>query len=385
MLPLHFRPTDRIATVAGRAPTPKTLPDDGEQNHALPKDVYESGGVIQAEWKPGVGKTSAKPPASVMQRLRKTGVRMALQVAMTASSIGPMLSPFSSNAQQIGPETKIEQTSRSEDSQKSQDAFAYHATARDFATQQVDSVKQKPVQVLQEKVSDSTDTGGHEDEKSTLLGYDIDTKFARISASPTYKDGLLKAKVKASAVKFSASKEWTKEDGTQVRRGLSTRVRYEGEATYSADGGFGFQSKNLDTELGLEQRYDKTIGNDVQFAHRYFAGARYRYRFGEQQGSEIRALVQTEQKAYKTDAFQVLGQDFGWEASSRQTFETNWGRVDGNGGQGIFQVEGLVTKKINIKVLGKDREVRLKAGPELTYSTRNGFSVSPEVGVKVKL
>jgi len=295
-----------------------------------------------------------------------------------------MFTPSSAKAQGLGSQTKSELPLPVEERDSKPDELAYYVSDRDFAVQATDSVKQKPVQKLPSQVQDSTafDT---DDDKATLLGYELDTKFARISASPRYKDGELRAKVKASAVRFSANKEWTKADGTQVRRGFTTRLRYEGEASYHQDQEFQFQSKYLDTELGLEQRYDKTIENDVKFSHRYFAGARYRYRFGEESGSEVRALLQTEQRFYKNDAFRLLGQDFGWQASSKQTFETNWGKTENIGSHASFELEGLVTKKVELKVLGKKRQIQLKAGPELRYSTRNGFSVRPEVGMKVRL
>lgn len=364
MLPLPLGAQNAAASITGRAPQSRRVAaGEASQGEALPAELFVESNPPPAEWKPSGQPTSRKSRGGVLNDLRKSAVRWALQVAMTASAVGPMLNPYSSNAQQAPEELPKELFVPTEEGE-TQDSLAYQVAPEDLVAQTIDTVKQKSV---------------------ALAGYELDTKFAQLSGSPSYKDGELKGKVKASAVRFSAKKEWAKEDGTQVSRGFSTRLRYEGEATYSGDQGFNFESKHLDAEIGLEQRYHKTLPNQVHFSHRYFVGARYRYRFGEQEGSEARAQVQTEQKAYKTSAIQLFGQNFGWEASSRQTFVTNWGATDNNGAQGIIEVDGALTKTVNVKLLGKEREVRLKAGPELKYSTQDGFSVRPEFGVKVRL
>jgi hypothetical protein len=64
---------------------------------------------------------------------------------------------------------------------------------------------------------------------------------------------------------------------------------------------------------------------------------------------------------------------------------TQWGATENNGAEGIFEVDGALTKTVHVKLLGKEREVRLKAGPEVKYSTQDGFSVRPEFGAKIRL
>lgn len=347
-----------------------------------PSDTYRSAtGAVE---KTAEHTSKDKNSAPVLKRLRKAGVKYALQVALAASSLGPMFTSYSSRAQRTKPEARKEVVFHQQKvDPNAPSLLTYQVSERDFAAKSGDSLKLKDVKVNEQR-NDSTDIGTSE-EKSTLFGYELDSKFAKVSASPRYKDGELKAKVRASLVRFSAKKEWSLQNGTRVQRGYSTRVRYEGEGVFNQDEGFGFRSKHVDAELGVEQRYDKTVGNEIQLSHRYFAGARYRYRFGETEGSEVRALVQTEQKAFKNDGIRILGEDFGWEARSVQTFQTNWGKSENNGAQADFKLEGLLTKKVDIKLLGKKREFRLKAGPEIKYSTRGGWSVSPEVGVKVNL
>jgi hypothetical protein len=363
MRPLPLGSQNGPAPISGRGlSSQRVVADEASHQGADPVDLFEASGASQVEWRPS-GQPTSPRSSGLLINLRNSAARWALHVAMTASTIGPMLGPLSSYAQTTPQEPQKELFAPAEEG-VSQDSRTYQMTAEDFATPG-DTVKQKTV---------------------SPHGYEFDTRFAKISASPRFKDGELKTKVKSSAVRFSARKEWTRENGTQVSRGFTTRLRYEGEATYSGDEGFGFESKYLDAELGVEQRYHKTLQNEVHFVHRYFAGARYRYRFEDQQeGSELRAHLQAEQKAYKTDAVKLFGQNFGWEASARQTFVTQWGATENNGAEGIFEVDGALTKTVHVKLLGKEREVRLKAGPEVKYSTQDGFSVRPEFGAKIRL
>lgn len=359
---LHFAPTRESKT-------------SGQESSPVDGYVGSSPQITEA----AAQETKERPP--VLKRLRLAGVRYALRTALALSSLGPAFVTSTAAAQNLDPTKKNEKVLYKKASTETSGGSVYQVSARDFSAT-VDSVKTKKLRL--EKLDDAIEVAEPED-NPTLLGYELDTRFARISASPRYSDGLLKAKVKASAVRFSAKKEWTLDNGTQVRRGFSSRLRYEGEASLGEEQGFEFRSKHVDAELGLEQRYDRVLADNVGFSHRYFVGGRYRYRFGEQEGSEFRAVFQTEQKMYRKEAFQMFGQDFGWEARARQTFETNWGRVDGNGSQAHFNLEGLITKDVDLKLLGKKRRIKLKAGPEIKYSTRGAWSIGPEFGVKVRL
>lgn len=268
----------------------------------------------------------------------------------------------------------------------------FHSSAPKSIESAGDYLLSETVKGSEATQSESTQQLGQEDSKD-LFGYSIDTKYLKVGGSPGYSKGKIKGKFKADFVRFHAEKTWKTPSGADVVRGISTRLGYRAEAKVAPED-INFQKMDFDKvefrshadlEIGVEQRYHHDLKDGVKFSHRYFAGGHYRQRFGQESGSEVKGVVRAEQIMTKENAFSMFGKSMGWEAGAVQHFEVNSGRLNGkdNGSMASAEVRGLVTTDISFKALGKTRKVDLKVGPKVNYSTRGGFKLSPEIGVKV--